>query len=249
MKTKTLALIHTVNWYDKSVNAPFVDPWLKRNPDVRVFNIMDDSLLEESLDHGCATHEVIKRIQFYALAAEAMGADVAMCSCTTVGEATRIAREYVSIPVFNIDEPMARDAVRLGRRLGIVATVPTSPAATQRQLERAAQEAGVKITVKIALNSKAFEHLQKGEIAKHNELVHGEMDKLARQVDVLVLGQISLAQIQHETRVPVLQVGHSGLAEARRLLDLKCRNGKGQAKLSADRPSRLAARQRITVCA
>jgi len=249
MKTKTLALIHTVNWYDKSVNAPFVEPWLKRNPDVRVFNIMDDSLLAESLDHGGATHVVIKRIQFYALAAEAMGADVAMCSCTTVGEATRIAREYVSIPVFNIDEPMAREAVRLGRRLGIVATVPTSPAATQRQLERAAQAAGARITIKIALNEKAFAHLQKGEIEKHNELVHGEMDRLASKVDVLVLGQISLAQIRHQTRVPVLQVGHSGLAEARRLLDLAGRNGNSQAPCRAAKPARLPTRRRTAVCA
>lgn len=219
MKTKTLALIHTVSWYNKSVNAPFVEPWLKQNPDVRVFNIMDDSLLCESLANQHATRAVIKRIQFYALAAEAMGADVAMCSCTTVGEATRIARQYTSIPVFNIDEPMAREAVRQGRRLGIIATVATSPAATQRQLEVAAAEAKVSIAIKIAVNEKAFEHLQNGDIEKHNELVHHEMDKLASEVDLLVLGQISLAQIKHKTRVPVLQVGHSGLAEARRLLD------------------------------
>jgi len=219
VKTKTLALIHTVSWYHKSVNAPFVEPWLKGNPDVRVCNIMDDSLLCESLNHDGATKAVLKRIQFYALAAEAMGADVAMCSCTTVGEATRLARQYVSIPVFNIDEPMARAAVRQGRRMGIIATVPTSPAATQRQLEYAAQDAGVSISIKIAVNEKAFAHLQAGEIDKHNELVHREMDRLAPKVDVLVLGQISLAQIKHPARVPVLQVGHSGLAEARRLLN------------------------------
>ena len=227
MKTKTLALIHTVSWYDKSVIAPFVAPWLKKNPDVRVFNIMDDSLLCESLARHGATKSVLKRIQFYALAAEAMGADVAMCSCTTVGEATRIAREYVSIPIFNIDEPMAREAVKLGRRLGIIATVPTSPAATVRQLNYAAADAGVKIKTQIVVNEKAFKHLLAGEIEQHNELVHREMDRLARKVDVLVLGQISLAQIKHEVRVPVLQVGHSGLAEARRLLNLPRANGNG----------------------
>lgn len=249
MKIKTLALIHTVNWYNKSVNAPFVEPWLKRNPDVRVFNIMDDSLLAESLAHGGATPEVIKRIQFYVLAAEAMGADVAMCSCTTVGEATRIARQYASIPVFNIDEPMAREAVRLGRRLGIVATVPTSPAGTLRQLNYAAQEAGVRIKTLVAVNERAFAHLQKGEIEQHNELVHREMDRLAPKVDVLVLGQISLAQIRHETRVPVLQVGHSGLAEARRLLDLAGRNGNGQPASRTKARASLTARRRALTCA
>ena len=219
MKTKTLALIHTVSWYDKSVVIPFARPWLKANPDVRLFNIMDDSLLAESLVHNGATPAVIRRLQHYVMAAEAMGADVAMISCTTVGEASRLARGWATIPVFNIDEPMAQEAVQKGSRLGIIATVPTSPAATKRLLERCAAEAGRSVQIEIALNEEAFARLQKGDIEGHNELVHREMDRLAEKVDVLVLGQISLAQIKHQTRVPVLQVGHSGFAEARRLLN------------------------------
>lgn len=244
MKVKTLALIHTVSWYNKSIVEPFVIPWLKQNPDVRVFNIMDDSLLAESLEHGGATRSVLKRIQHYVMAAEAMGADVAMCSCTTVGEAVCAARYYASIPVFNIDEPMAREAVRLGPRLGIVATVPTSPAATQRLLKRCAREAGVPIEIKVALSERAFEHLQKGEIQQHNELVHREMERLAQEVDALVLGQISLGQIQHPTRVPVLQVGHSGLAEARQLLDRVAAERHGK---PARRSVRVSARQAAAV--
>jgi hypothetical protein len=123
--------------------------------------------------------------------------------------------------------------------LGIIATVPTSPAATRVQLERAAKEAGANIEIKTALNESAFQHLQRGEIQKHNALVQQEMDRLAREVDVLVLGQISLAQIKHETRVPVLQVGHSGLAEARRLLDGRAVSGNGKNRRQ-NLPARLA---------
>lgn len=212
-------MIHTVSWYDTVITFPFVQPWLKENPDVQVFNITDDSLLAESLAHGGATRSVLKRIQLYVLAAEEMGADVIMSSCTTVGEAVCAARHYASVPVFNIDEPMAREAVRLGPRIGVIATVPTSHAATERLLRREAQEAGVPVDVKVGLNEKALQHRLKGEIDEHDRLVHQEMDRLAGEVDVLVLGQISLAQIKHKTRVPVLQVGHSGFAEARRLLD------------------------------
>ena len=219
MAPKKLALIHTVNWYSKVINIPFVDPWLKENPDFEVFNIMDDSLLKESLDHGGATPAVIKRLQFYFMAAEAMGADVAMCTCTTVALGSRTARNFVSIPVFNIDEPMAKEAVRLGTRLGIVGTVPTSPAATQRLLEYEASLIGKPIEIIVECDEKAFEYRQQGDIPKHDQRVHAVMDKLAEKVDVLVLGQISLAQIQHETKVPVLQVGHTGFAEAKRLLN------------------------------
>lgn len=215
---KKLALLHTVRWFDSVITTPFIEPWLKENPDIEVFNIMDDSLLAESLDHGSATPAVLKRLQHYFMAAEAMGADAAMCTCTTVAQASITARNYVSIPVFNIDEPMAKDAVRLGTRLGIVATVPTSHLATQRLLEQEAQQLGKTIEVFVECDEKAFEHRLRGEIDKHDKRVHEVMDRMAEKVNVLVLGQISLAQINHTTRVPVLQVGHSGFAEAARLL-------------------------------
>jgi aspartate/glutamate racemase len=216
---KRLALIHTVDWYARIITEPLVKPWLEQNPDVEVFNIADDSLLTDSLAHGGAPPAVIKRLQFYLLAAEAMGADVAMITCTTVGEASRIARSYISIPVFNIDEPMAREAVARGSRIGIVATVPTSVPATTRLLESEAALAGRQIRIEATVNQEAFARLQRGEVARHDELVCAELDRLAEKVDVLVLGQISLAQVRHETRVPILQVGNSGFAEARRLLD------------------------------
>jgi aspartate/glutamate racemase len=216
---KRLALIHTVHWYDTVITNPFVEPWLKETPDVEVFNIMDDSLLAEALDHGEATPAVIKRLQFYFMAAETMGADVAMCTCTTVALASITARNYVSIPVFNIDEPMAREAVSLGAKLGIVATVSTSPAATKRLLEHEASNVNKSVDIQIECDEKAFEYRMQGDIEKHDERVHAIMDRMAEKVDVLVLGQISLAQIKHETKVPVLQVGNSGFREAQRLLN------------------------------
>lgn len=216
----TLAMIHTVNWYDKSVIEPFARDWLVRNPDVEVINIMDDSLLAESLAHGGPTTAVTKRMVAYVLAAETAGADVIMCSCTTMGKATEVGRRLASVPVFNIDEPMAREAVQVGRRLGILATVPTSAPATERLLRKAAREAGSTVEIESVINEAAFRSLLDGDMETHDRLVHEEMDQLAERVDVIVLGQISLAQIRYDPGKTVLQVGHSGFAEARRLLNL-----------------------------
>lgn len=218
MKRK-LALIHTVNWYDKSVIEPFARGWLRENPDVELINIMDDSLLSEALSHQGPTPAVLKRMVLYAIAAEAAGAHVAMVSCTTVGEGTRLARHLISIPIFNIDEPMAAEAVRLGHRIGVVATVPTSAPATEKLLRTEAGRIGKAIDIETVINEEAFRFLLAGNMAKHDELVHREMDALSDCVDVVVLGQISLAKIDHPVGVPVLQVGKSGFAEARRLLD------------------------------
>jgi len=216
---KKLALIHTVSWYNSSVINPFVTPWLKENPDVEIINIMDDSLLSESLSNGGPTKMVTKRMINYFLAAEASGADVIMSTCTTMGSCTRLARKIINTPAFNIDEPMAKEAVKKGKVLGILATVPTSAPATKLLLEIEAEEQQKEIVIKTAINEDAFKYLLKGETEKHNDLVYNELDKLQSEVDVIVLGQISLAQIKFNAKVPILQVGLSGFNYARRLLD------------------------------
>lgn len=216
---KKLAIIHTVNWYNKSVIEPFANPWLKVNPDVEIINIMDDSLLTESLAHGGPNEAVMRRMVHYYLAAESTGADVLMCSCTTMGPCTRVARKMIAKPVFNIDEPMAVEAVRAGKVIGILATVPTSAPATRELLNIEAGSQGKEIVMKTVINEQAFKHLLAGEIDRHNEMVCDELEKLQKEVDVIALGQISLAQIRFNSMVPVFQVGHSGFDHARRLLD------------------------------
>jgi len=216
---KKLVLIHTVSWYDKSVIIPFAGPWQKENPDVEIVNIMDDSLLSESLANGGPTKSVTRRMVNYFLAAESMGADVTMCTCTTMGPCTRVARQFISRPIMNIDEPMAREAVGKGKVMGVLATFPTSAPATRMLLEIAAAEQGRNIIIKTVINEDAARHLLKGEMDKHNEIVHNELEKLQKEVDVIVLGQVSLSKIKFETEIPVLQVGNSGFSYARKLLD------------------------------
>ena len=218
MKKKNLTLIHTVNWYAKVINIPFGTPFLEQNPDVEIINIMDDSLLAESLPNGGPTENVIRRMIHYFMAAEATGADVIMSTCTTMGKATQTARNFVKIPIFNIDEPMAIDAVSKGSNLGIIATVPTSAPATKALLEAEAEKIGKSINIKTVINEEAFKHLLAGNTDKHDELVHAEMEKLQNEVDLIVFGQISLAQIKYDTKIPMLQVGHSGFAHAAKLL-------------------------------
>ena len=216
---KKLAIIHTVSWYNKSVIEPFANPWLIDNPEVEIINIMDDSLLSESLANGGPTKEVIRRMILYYQAAEATGADVLMCSCTTMGPGTRAARQLTRKPLFNIDEPMAKESVLKGTKLGILATVPTSAPATRALLEIEAAEAGKNIEIKTVINESAFQYLLEGKIDRHNEIIIEELEKLQHEVDVIVLGQISLSQIEFEAKVPILQVGHSGFAYAKKMLD------------------------------
>ncbi len=218
---KKLALVHTINWYDRVIIEPFVKPWLQQHPDAEVINIMDDSLLPEAQASDGPTKEVIKRLIFYFQAAEATGADAIMTTCSTMGVGTRIGREFVNIPLFNIDEPMAREALKIGKVFGIVGTFAAGLSSTVSLIKHEAIEAEKSIEIHEALNTEAYEALMQGNVARHDELVREELGKLEKEVDVLILGQSSLAQVAFESSVPLLQVGRSGLDHAAKLLNLR----------------------------
>lgn len=215
---KKLVLIHTVNWFMDLIVKPFVGPMLERHPDLEIFNILDDSLLVDSVKAGSATENVKRRIVNYAFMAENAGADVIMVTCTTVNEASRLARPLIKIPIFNIDEPMAIEAIKAGSKFGIIGTVPTSPYATQNLLLETAAQHNKNITTKIVVKEAAYSALMAGKTEEHNAIIMETMDQLAKEVDVVLLGQISLARIVHDPGKPVLQVGKSGYLEAERLL-------------------------------
>jgi len=216
--SKKLFLIHTVNWFMDLIVKPFIGPMTERHPDLEIYNILDDSLLAESVRAGSATPDVKRRIVDYCFMAENAGADVIMVTCTSVNESSAIARPMMKIPVFNIDEPMAKEAIKAGSKFGIIGSVPTSPYATKRLLLQTAVEEKKDIDIKIVVKEDAYAALMAGKTEIHNEIITAEMDKLAKECDVILLGQISLARIQHDPGKPVFQVGKSGYAEAERLL-------------------------------
>jgi Asp/Glu/hydantoin racemase len=191
---------------------------MERHPDLEIINILDDSLLADTLKVGDMPPEVARRIVSYAYNAELAGADAIMLTCTSVNKASALAKELIKTPIFNIDEPMAKAAVKAGSKIGIIASVPTSPNGTKRLLNEEARKAGKEIELKVVINEDAFSALMAGDTEEHNRIIHMEMDKLAAEVDVIVLGQISLARIEYNPGKPVFQVGKSGYEEAERIL-------------------------------
>lgn len=215
---KKLFLIHTVNWFMDLIVKPFIGPMMERHPDLEIYNILDDSLLAESVKYGTATENVKRRIVDYCYAAENAGADAIMVTCTTVNEASAIARPMMKIPVFNIDEPMAKEALKAGKKFGVIGSVPTSPLATKRLLLQEAALQKKDIDIKIVVREDAYAALMAGKTEVHNAIIREEMDKLAKECDAVLLGQISLARVNYDPGKPVFQVGQSGYAEAERVL-------------------------------
>ena len=144
----TIAVIHT---------GPVTVQLLKDQigeqiPGARVINIVDDSLLNDVRAAGRLTPEVASRIHSYMANAHAMGVDIILNACSSVGEAVDSVRNFVSTPIVKIDEAMAEEASSIGRRVGVVATVSTTPEPTVRLVKKKAGELGrtVEVTERIA---------------------------------------------------------------------------------------------------
>jgi aspartate/glutamate racemase len=200
------------------IYKPFGVPFAEEN-DIEIFNIMDDSLLKETLDNGGITNGVSSRILNYAKSAAEAGADCVMVTCTSVNSAAKYARKFSPIPVFNIDEPVARETVKNGKKIGVLATLPTSPMATVRLLEEEsiAQNKDIEIVVKVAEG--AFDALVAGDVALHDQMVTKALFDLAKEVDTITFAQISMSKVVHDDPgVPIYKIGVTGFEEAKKIM-------------------------------
>ncbi|MFM0490042.1 aspartate/glutamate racemase family protein [Paraburkholderia graminis] len=213
----TIVVIHT----GPVTVQPIKEQISEQIPEARVINIMDDSLLNDVRAAGHLTPEVASRIHSYMANAQVMRADIILNACSSVGEAVDSVRKFVSTPIVKIDEAMAKQASSIGRRIGVVATVPTTLEPTVRLIKKKAGELGRDIEVAERIAEGAFDALLAGDAAKHDEIVKSTISALAASVDVVVLAQVSMARLVPQLKdvpVPVLASPRSGVAYLKRAL-------------------------------
>jgi len=164
-------------------------------PGVEVVNIVDDSILAELMRNGGEVEPVAGRLVSYARLAAEAGADIILSACSSVGEVVTREQAAVAVPVIRIDDALAEAAVLRGPRVGVIATIATTLNPTTRLLHAKAQAAGRVITLRPVLVAGAFERLAAGDRAGHDDLLLAALEALAREVDVVVLAQVSMARV------------------------------------------------------
>ena len=177
-------------------------------PQVKINNIADDSLIQEVIANNAVTPAVRRRLLNYYIGASDAGATLVYNTCSSVGPVADTGNLIAPVPVFRIDGPMAEKAVRESKRIGVIATLPTTLAPTVELLRRKATEAGKIVEVVEGLADGAFQAGQSGDPEKHDLLIRQAAEKLAGNVDVFVLAQGSMARMESKlaeiTGKPVL---------------------------------------------
>ena len=205
MKRKTLALIHT----SATLVPVFAQLCKAKLPQVDTFNIVDDSLVRAIGARGSLTADIARRVEAYVTSAEAGGADYILVTCSSIGAAVEASAPFSAVPVLRVDQPMADRAVQTGRRIGVIATLPTTLNPTSDLVRRRAALAGKEIELTSRLCAGAFEALISGDTATHDTLVAAALRELSTQVDVILLAQASMARVvetltEADRRIPIL---------------------------------------------
>ena len=205
MTSKTLALIHT----SATLVPVFAALCKEKLPGVTIFNIVDDSLVSGIRKKGSLTADIARRVASYIQSAEAGGADYILVTCSSIGPAVEAAAPFCAVPVLRVDQPMTDKAVQAGKRIGVIATLPTTLNPTSDLVRRRAALAGKQIELTSKLCEGAFEALMSGDTAKHDTMVAAALRELSTQVDVILLAQASMARVVDtlapaDRRVPIL---------------------------------------------
>jgi len=209
---KVLGIVHAALWV-----APIANRYTAELlPGVEVMTICDDSLEAEFLRIGhVPPHNYFKAATYIQFLAQA-GADAVLFGCSTMNRTVEYVQPLVSIPVQQIDAPMMEQAVKVGSRIGLLATLPTTIPASVRLLEEKAADAGTTVQI-----NDAFQQLQAGNRRGHNDIILEEINRLSGMVDAIVLAQVSMSLLEDDvadSRVPVFNSGRTGFARMREIL-------------------------------
>src|SRR5918997_2869963 len=181
---RSVAFIHT----SPAAVGPLMQFYAEAAPGLEVTNLLDDGLLR-LLAAGRAA-DVRRRLEeMLRAAADTYAPELSMVTCSSVSKETvdALARDF-DFPVLKIDYPMARRAVRAGRRIGVAATFPPTLVPTSRLLREAAAEAGAEIEIVEEVAPEAYKALLAGDTGRHDELLAAAVEDLqGRGVSAVVL--------------------------------------------------------------
>ena len=221
MTAKKLALLHT-----SPVLTPlFASLCAKWMPEVKIFHMVDESLIKNTIEAGQLQKVTIRRLIGMIGSAFDGGVDAVLVTCSSIGPGVDVAQALFDRPVIRVDEAMAKKAVEQGKRIGVIATLSTTLAPTAALVRSKAHEAGKQVEIVECLCEGAFEAVMAGDSATHDRIVGEALTNKLRAVDAIVLAQASMARVLEglspgAVKAPVFASPELGVKAAREALRL-----------------------------
>jgi hypothetical protein len=206
-----IALIHALKHSLQPIESSFARLW----PDVRLMNLLDDSLSADLARDGRLTDAMTERFLALGRYVVSTGADAILFTCSAFGPCIEaVARAHAPMPVLKPNEAMIEQAARSGRKVGLLSTFAPSLASMPREFP-----ASVELVPKLAEGALAA--LDRGDRAEHDRLVV-EASKDLRDCEVIALAQYSMAPaasaVEQASGRPVLTTPDSAVLKLKEML-------------------------------
>ena len=96
--------------------SEFEDLAKEHLPDWKPFAILDESLLRDTIERGSLSDLTKRRLTTYVCSAIDSGADAIVVTCSTLGPAVDALAPLCPVPLFRMDEGMAKSSTVLRSR-------------------------------------------------------------------------------------------------------------------------------------
>jgi Asp/Glu/hydantoin racemase len=213
-----LAFIHTVGAL-RNVFGPLADELL---PGAAVRHVVDESLLQDAIARGGLTPEIEARLAGHVEDLARSGVDAIMVTCSSMGQGVDRLADRMNLPVIRVDAAMVDEALRIGNRIGVLATLGTTMTPTV-ELVRARSRGDGSVKIEAHVCEGAFAALKAGDVERHDELVRSGLARVEPTVDVVILAQASMARVLAgpgtASRVPILSSPRLAMAALARSTD------------------------------
>jgi Asp/Glu/hydantoin racemase len=214
---KRIVLIHTV----RSVYETFEKDLRAVAGDIKVYNMLDEFLVADSIERGVFTVENRMRLLHDLQSAQLTGSDLIVVTCSTLTPHVVAARPFFTTPIIAIDDAMCTLAVKQGSKITVLATAESTVGPTLKKLGEEAALQNRQISVSSLCCPEALAHLKAGHKAKHDKLVL-DMAREVKDSDTIVLAQASMAHLQDlvqaQTKIRTVSSPQLCIQEVARLL-------------------------------
>ena len=218
MTTIRIGAVHALTASIAPIEAAFAETW----PAAELVNLCDESLYADYARWGRETEEITRRVTALLEYSVQSGAQGILFSGSLFSQSVQAARTKMRVPVLTAYEAMIEAAFAVGNRLGVLATVPDTIVAIERDTADYAAAHGLTFTLRSQLVVGAMDALRGGDSSRHDSLVAEAANELA-DCESLMLAQHSMGRARRLiTTVPGRQLVTSpdtAVLKLKRLLD------------------------------
>lgn len=185
-----VALIHGV----ESAIAPAQLAIAREFSNARVWNLLDDRLIEEVHERGGVTPELLRRMRRLIQHAEIEGADGILITCSLYSFAAATETAEASIPVLGADSAAFHDVIAARpSRILLVSSVETALVDSTQRLQEVLDEHHSPVEIVPVFVSGALEASRQTSTADLERLIVAAVTPLLAAGDVVLFGQYSIS--------------------------------------------------------